>query len=111
MSVQHISGVKTTQPTSRKINTFANRFGDLLLAYWAHVVMILLGLLVLCAISVPFLSYFGFDSFSKSIFFSLHYVCAQVPSNSFYIMGHQFVLFERNFPSTLRCFLPVFYLC
>ncbi len=105
MATQHIPGTKTTQPTLHKLSTAGNRFGDLLLAYWANVVMILLGVLVLCAVSVPFLSYFGFDGFSKSIFFSLHYVCAQVPSHSFYILGHQLGLCARNFSIYTSMFL------
>src|SRR5205807_10424560 len=52
--------------------------------------------LVLTAISIPFLSYLGVDSIAKPLFFSLHYVCAQIPSHSFYILGHQLGLCARN---------------
>ncbi len=103
MSAQHIPG--TTGRTQYRISVASNRFSDFLLAYWAHVVMIVLGLLVAAAISVPFLSYFGLDSFSKPIFFSLHYVCAQVPSHSFYILGHQLGLCARNFSIYTSMFL------
>ena len=65
--------------------------------YWAHMVTIVLGTVVLCAIAVPFLSYFGLDSISKPIFFALHLVCAQIPAHSFYVFGHQLGLCERNF--------------
>lgn len=68
-----------------------------MLEYWAHVITVLLGLLVAAAISVPFLSYFGLDSLSKPIFYSLHYVCAQIPSHSFYLFGHQLGMCARNF--------------
>ncbi len=103
MSAQHM--VITKQSRSQKLNIAADGFNNFLLAYWAHMAMILLGLLVLAAISVPFLSYFGLDSFSKSIFFSLHYVCAQVPSHSFYILGHQLGLCARNFSIYTSMFL------
>ncbi len=105
MSAQHMHNVATPQSTSRKLNTAANWLGDFLLAYWGHIAMIVLGLLVLSAIAVPFLSYFGFDSLSKSIFFSLHYVCAQIPSHSFYIFGHQLGLCARNFSIYTSMFL------
>ena len=73
------------------------RFGEFLLNYWAHIITVILGLLVATAISIPFLSYFGLDSIAKPLFFALHYVCAQVPSHSFYLFGHQLGLCERNF--------------
>src|SRR5947209_2354307 len=79
-----------------RLNRFMDRCGNFLLNYWATLITILLGLLVLIAISIPFLSYFGLDSIAKPLFFSLHYVCAQIPSHSFYILGHQLGLCARN---------------
>ena len=105
MLAQHISSVTRPRSTSQKLNTVTNWLGNFLLAYWGHIAMIVLGLLVLSAISVPFLSYFGFDGLSKSIFFSLHYVCAQIPSHSFYILGHQLGLCARNFSIYTSMFL------
>jgi uncharacterized membrane protein len=37
------------------------------------------------------------DSIAKPIFFALHLVCAQIPSHSFYILGHQLGMCARNF--------------
>ncbi len=79
-----------------RLSRFMDRCGNFLLNYWAVLITILLGLLVLTAISIPFLSYFGLDSIAKPLFFSLHYVCAQIPSHSFYILGHQLGLCARN---------------
>lgn len=79
-----------------RLNRFMDRCGNFLLNYWAALITTLLGLLVLIAISIPFLSYFGLDSIAKPLFFSLHYVCAQIPSHSFYILGHQLGLCARN---------------
>ncbi len=79
-----------------RLNRFMDRSGNFLMNYWAALITILLGLLVLTAISIPFLSYFGLDSIAKPLFFSLHYVCAQIPSHSFYILGHQLGLCARN---------------
>ncbi|GCE24844.1 hypothetical protein KDA_03280 [Dictyobacter alpinus] len=84
---------------------FVDRGGDFLTDYWAHIVMIGLGILVGTAIAIPFLSYFGLDSIAKPLFFSLHYVCAQIPSHSIYIFGHQLGLCERNFSIYTSMFL------
>ncbi len=56
----------------------------------------MLGLVVFIAVLIPFLSYFGLDVIAKPLFFALHYVCAQIPSHSFYILGHQLGLCARN---------------
>jgi uncharacterized membrane protein len=71
--------------------------GDFLLEYWAHIITIVLGIIIAIAIAIPFLSYFGLESISAPLFYALHYVCAQIPSHSFYIFGHQLGLCARNF--------------
>lgn len=87
------------------LQSFGMHAGNFLLNYWAHIITIMLGLIVLAALSVPFLSYFGLDVIAKPIFFALHYVCAQIPSHSFYIFGHQLGLCERNFSIYSSMFL------
>ncbi len=79
--------------------------GEFLLKYWATIVMVVLGSIVATALAIPFLSYFGLDAVAKPLFFSLHVVCAQVPSHSFYIFGHQLGLCERNFSIYASMFL------
>lgn len=73
------------------------RFGLFMFVHWATLLMVMLGTLVTLALSVPFLSYFGLDAIAKPIFYNLHFVCAQIPSHSFYIFGHQLGMCERNF--------------
>ena len=86
------------EPKSKEgLGKVLESLGDFLMEYWAHIVTIVLGSIVLCAISVPFLSYLGLDNIAKPIFFALHYVCAQIPAHSFYVFGHQLGLCERNF--------------
>jgi uncharacterized membrane protein len=99
MATQHISNPFIYQkPKPKKgLGKALDSITDFLVEYWAHIVTVILGSLVLCAISVPFLSYLGLDSISKPIFFWLHLVCAQIPGHSFYIFGHQLGLCERNF--------------
>src|SRR5690349_12968567 len=73
----------------RGFERFAYRTGEFLTDHWASIITWGLGLLVFTAIAIPFLSFFGLEDLSKQLFYSLHYVCAQVPSHSFYIFGHQ----------------------
>ncbi len=87
------------------LDRFMNGLGQFLLNQWANVITIVLGLIVLIAISIPFLSYFGLDSVAKPLFYALHYVCAQIPSHSFYIFGHQLGLCARNFSIYTSMFL------
>jgi len=87
------------------LDRLMNGLGQFLLNQWANMITTVLGLLVLIAISIPFLSYFGLDSIAKPLFYALHYVCAQVPSHSFYIFGHQLGLCARNFSIYTSMFL------
>ncbi len=103
MSAQQLHAQNVTAHS--RLNKATKWFGDALLKYWDSIIMLFLGVLVVSALAVPFLSYFGFDSFSKSIFFSLHYVCAQIPSHSFYILGHQLGMCARNFSIYTSMFL------
>jgi uncharacterized membrane protein len=88
---------QATRPTFKQaIDTAAYRFGAFLTDHWATIVTIGLGLLVFTAIAIPFLWFLGLDVIAKPSFFTLHYICAQVPSHSFYILGHQLGLCARN---------------
>jgi uncharacterized membrane protein len=87
------------------LSRFAVRLGDALLLYWAHGLTALLGTVVFLALSVPFLFYLGLDQIARPIYFSLHLICAQIPSHSFYIFGHPLGLCERNFSIYTSMFL------
>ncbi len=84
------------QTLDRVMNNIGRFVGNFLIQHWATMITWVLGILVFAAISVPFLSYFGLDGISKQIFFALHLVCAQIPSHSFYIFGHQLGMCARN---------------
>ena len=79
------------------MNSTGRFVGNFLIRHWATMIAYALGILVFAALSVPFLSYLGLDGISKQIFFALHMVCAQIPSHSFYIFGHQLGMCARNF--------------
>jgi uncharacterized membrane protein len=85
------------QTLDRYMNNTGRFVSNLLIHHWATMITWMLGILVFAALSVPFLSYFGLDGISKQIFFALHMVCAQIPSHSFYIFGHQLGMCARNF--------------
>jgi uncharacterized membrane protein len=89
----------------RSLEWTIHQFGEFLLAQWATIITWALGLLVFAAFSIPFLSYFGLDIIAKPLFYALHYVCAQIPSHSFYVFGHQFGLCERNLSIYTSMFL------
>jgi len=76
-----------------------------LMAQWANIITIVLGVIILAALAVPFLFYLGLDSIARPIFFSLHYICAQIPSHSFYLFGYQLGLCARNFSIYFSMFL------
>src|SRR5260370_2785703 len=101
MATRQLEETKSITVThEHPLRRFAYRFllhlNNFLLDYWAAMLTAILGLVVLIALSIPFLSYFGLDAIAKPLFFSLHYVCAQIPSHSFYIFGHQLGLCARN---------------
>ena len=105
MERPHRSNAPRTSSFRQSLEQYMIGFGNFLLKHWATIVTIVLGLLVGIAIAIPFLSYFGLDSIAKPLFFALHYVCAQVPSHSFYIFGHQLGLCGRNFSIYTSMFL------
>lgn len=105
MAIQQISQQRTHSTRMRSVGRFFSSLGDFLLVYWAHIITAILGMLVLIAIAVPFLSYLGMDVIAKPLFYALHYVCAQIPAHSFYVLGHQLGLCARNFSIYASMFL------
>jgi uncharacterized membrane protein len=99
------AGSPHRQALDRFMNSTGRFVGSFLMDHWATVLTAMLGLLVFAALSVPFLSYFGLDGISKQIFFSLHAVCAQIPSHSFYVFGHQLGMCARNLSIYAAMFL------
>jgi uncharacterized membrane protein len=97
MAVQPLYQQQISPAQKQLIDIWMRKIGAFLLEYWHVLIAVLLGIIVLAALSVPFLSYLGLDSISKPIFFLLHAICAQIPSHSFYILGHQLGMCARNF--------------
>jgi uncharacterized membrane protein len=101
MAIQHVtnSPKKITLLSSnvkQKIERNTSQFGNFLLIYWAHLFTALLGVVVVTALAIPFLFYFGLNAIASPLFDMLHFVCAQIPSHSFYILGYQLGMCARN---------------
>ena len=96
MAVQTVYQQQNAPAPGPGIERVMQKIGAFVLEYWALVITIVLGIIVLAALSVPFLTYWGLDGVSKPIFYTLHLICAQIPSHSFYIMGHQLGMCARN---------------
>ncbi len=91
-----VSGLARRQRIERYLYRPGKQLGNILVCYWAHMLTWVLGLIVLIALLIPILSYLGLDAAAKPLFFALHAICAQIPSHSFYLFGHQLGLCVRN---------------
>ena len=96
MAIQQISQQPVYAQRQSRLDLWMNKVGNFVLEYWAHMITTILGVLVLLALSVPVLTYLGLNNIAKPIFYSLHLICAQIPSHSFYILGHQLGMCARN---------------
>jgi uncharacterized membrane protein len=96
MVVQPISQQHSYNVPRSGIEDVMQNIGAFVLNYWALMITLVLGVIVGAALSVPLLTYAGLDSISKPIFYTLHLICAQIPSHSFYILGHQLGMCARN---------------
>jgi uncharacterized membrane protein len=63
--------------------------------HWLGLVNAGLGVFIGLAVAAPILRTFGLVGPSQSILLGYHVFCAQTPSHSFYIAGHQVCLCER----------------
>lgn len=97
MAIQLLTQPQSFPKQKPRVDRWMQQVGDFFLEYWAFLITVILGLIVLAALSVPFLTALGLDSLSKPIFYALHTICAQIPSHSFYILGHQLGMCARNF--------------
>ena len=79
----------------RAFQRVADRLGNFLMTYFHIIITLVLGLILIAAVLAPILSYFGLDVLAKPLFFEMHLLCAQTPSHSFYLFGHQLCLCER----------------
>ena len=96
MAAQSIYQQQIAPARPSRLDDVMRKTGEIALAYWPHAITVVLGIIVCAALSVPLLTYLGLYSIAKPIFFTLHLICAQIPSHSFYILGHQLGMCARN---------------
>lgn len=96
MTTQSLSQSQAYALQKSRLDIWMQRAGEFFLRYWVVLIITVLGLILLATVSVPILAYFGLDSISKPIFSALHLICAQIPSHSFYMFGHQLGMCARN---------------
>jgi uncharacterized membrane protein len=96
MAAQPIYQPQALPTHDKRLDAVMRRAGEITMEYWALAITIFMGLIVFAALSVPLLTYLGLDSIAKPLFFTLHLICAQIPSHSFYILGHQLGMCARN---------------
>lgn len=96
MAAQPIYRPQVSPVRAQRLLGILHKAGAFLLAYWALIITIFLGVIVVAALSVPVLTYLGLNNLAKPLFFTLHLICAQIPSHSFYILGHQLGMCARN---------------
>lgn len=103
---------EATLPTIGQIDTISNgapwrrnvsRLLDTTLAaitrfsrHWLLILNVLFGVVVGLATFVPILYVLGQDGIASRIFALYHFICAQVPSHSYYLGGYQLALCARN---------------
>lgn len=96
MAMQPISSQPAYPVLKAHLTIWMQKIGAFFMRFWVVLIIAVLGLILLATISVPILAYFGLDSISKPIFDALHIICAQIPSHSFYMLGHQLGMCARN---------------
>ncbi|HEX9057435.1 MAG TPA: DUF2085 domain-containing protein [Ktedonobacterales bacterium] len=72
-----------------------NRLDVLLREHWLGMVNGTLGAFVGLAVATPIMRAFGLVDLSRSILLGYHLFCAQTPSHSIYLDGHQICLCQR----------------
>ena len=82
---------------SAKIQHGLGRAATWLLHHWLGLLNWGLGALLGLALLTPVLAYFGVEPLAGQIFRAYHAICDQIPSHSFFILGHQMAFCSRNF--------------
>lgn len=81
---------------SQRVEHAATGLSSWLLDHWLGIVNVALGFLLANAFLTPILAYWGIEPLASTMFRSYHAICDQIPSHSFFILGHQIALCSRN---------------
>lgn len=69
---------------------------DILARYWLLVINLALGLVVGGAFITPLLYALGVQPLGSAVFKAYRFICGQVPSHSYFLLGYQLALCSRN---------------
>jgi len=86
-------------PFSRRIThlgEYLSAGADWIEQHWIALLASLITGIVLLALLDPLLYALGFSTVGATIFRTYHYICAQIPSHSYYLLGYQLALCARN---------------
>jgi len=93
---QHIEGLSSRrQVFSKRVVQIAQAGAHFISHHWIAIMNSVLGVFIGGAFLSPFLAYFGENQAASWLIHSYHGVCDQVPSHSYYLLGHQVCLCER----------------
>jgi uncharacterized membrane protein len=93
---QHIEGLSPRrQAFSRNVVRIAETSGRFLGRHWLALFNSLLAVFIGGAFLGPILAYFGDNAAESWLLHTYHAVCDQIPSHSYYLLGHQVCLCER----------------
>jgi uncharacterized membrane protein len=92
----HIEGLSPRrQAFSRSVVRVAEGVGHFLGKHWLALFESVLGIFIGGAFLGPILAYFGNNAAEYWLLHTYHSVCDQIPSHSYYLLGHQVCLCER----------------
>jgi len=81
---------------SQRITRPLDALGAWLSRRWLLLISVVLGLTLAGAVATPIFYAVGWTALGTWIFTSYHFICAQVPSHSYYLLGYQLALCARN---------------
>ncbi|MBF6590790.1 MAG: DUF2085 domain-containing protein [Ktedonobacterales bacterium] len=97
---QGVSGVGQAQlaggAARRGVGAWGKRAADLFERRWLLILNVVLGSFIALAALVPILFALGWAGVASPIFLAYHYVCAQIPAHSYFLLGYQMALCARN---------------
>ena len=95
--VMTLSGISPfRQALDKTVTGFIARVMGWFARHWLLFVNGALALLVSGALVTPLFYAFGWPQVGQALFSAYHYICAQVPSHSYFLLGYQLALCARN---------------
>ncbi len=81
---------------SRAVVSGLNGLVDWLMLHWLTLINVTLGALLAGTLLTPLLAYYDVEPLASFMFRAYHTICDQIPSHSYFILGHQMGMCSRN---------------